>query len=43
MSSSRVLTAAEFEQIQRRQAVKEVEGKRGGKRKRGAEEEESGG
>jgi hypothetical protein len=41
VSSGRILTAAEFEKIQKRQVEKEVEG-RHGKRKR-EEEDESGG
>ncbi|XP_062577170.1 protein SDA1 homolog, partial [Saccostrea cucullata] len=41
VSSSRILTTVEFERIQKRQALKEVEGRRG-KRKREEEEEEGG-
>lgn len=43
MSSNRILTAEEFEQIQKRQALKEVEGRHGKRKRDGGQEEEGGG
>lgn len=43
MSSNRILTAEEFEQIQKRQALKEVEGRHGKRKMEGGQEEEGGG
>lgn len=43
VSSNRILTAEEFEQIQKRQALKEVEGRHGKRKREGGQEEEGGG